>query len=112
VSPNLRGALDSSNVAHDTPAQQSYRLYFGATPENPIEGMFSFLPCLPEADAPHGFARPTIRLDGRITNNHKQGHKGTELDDASARSTWDSVVAQVRSQGLCLGVRAAMPPQA
>jgi hypothetical protein len=41
------------------PDDVSYRLYFGATVDAPIEGMFSYVPCLPRADAPSGFARPS-----------------------------------------------------
>jgi hypothetical protein len=118
--PELRNAVPKTycDVTLDrwysgcSPPQYSYRLYFGATPENPVDGTFSFFPCMPETEAPRGFARPTIALEGRVTQNHKQGHKATALDASSAVSTWNTVVAQVQGQGLCLGVRARMPPLA
>lgn len=45
--------------------ESRHRLYAGATPSAPVGRMFSFFPCL-SADAPKGFPRPSIRLDGRI----------------------------------------------
>jgi hypothetical protein len=90
---------------------QSNRLYFGATPEAAVDGMFSFVPCKPLQDAPHGFVRPTISLPGVITDNHKQSYKKNEQAELSAvRILWDRVVEQVHQQGLLLGTNLASPP--
>jgi hypothetical protein len=39
---------------------QTYRLFVGTTPDAPVDGMFSFVPCRPAAGPGSGFARPAI----------------------------------------------------
>lgn len=86
-----------------------FNLYRGATVDCPVDGMFSFFPCMPASDEP-GFARPVIRMPKYVTDNHKQGIKGTVVESAeAAREVWERVVGQVRDQGLWLGVEAEMP---
>jgi hypothetical protein len=87
-----------------------YRLYFGASYRKAVQGMFSFFPCLPEAEAPKGFPRPTITLPGFIKSGLTRGYHATPMaqgDDGLA--IWRRVVEQVALQGLYLGVSAAMP---
>ncbi len=43
----------------------SFRLYWGATPDDPVEGMFSFFPAMP-AHGDAGFPRPLIDLSRGI----------------------------------------------
>lgn len=89
---------------------KSYRLYDGATFGAPVQGMFSFVPCLPAEVAPRGFARPTIRIPGVITDTHCQGVKLNPQAGLSAvKSLWDEVVDQVTNQGLLLGIGVALP---
>lgn len=84
--------------------------YFGATPDLPVDDMFSFFPCLPAQAGRRGFARPTINIDGRITPHLLQGKKMTGLADATAaRVLWAEVARQVEQQGLKLGVCAELP---
>jgi hypothetical protein len=102
---------ESASCTHAN-AHESWRLYFGASYDNPVEGMFSFFPCLPFELATHGFARPVITLPGAITDNLYQGKRinpQTRVEDVKAM--WDQVVAQVQEQGLALGIYAAMPPR-
>jgi hypothetical protein len=117
-SPEVRGAVSSTYrevtldpwYAGDVPAERSHRLYFGATPETPVDGMFSFFPCLTAHAAEQGFARPAIRVDRRITQHLLQGKKLTTLDDPEgARELWAEVARQVEQQGLQLGVHAELP---
>jgi hypothetical protein len=90
---------------------KSHRLYDGATVEAPVAGMFSFVPCLPAEDAPRGFARPTIRIPGVISDAQCQGFKKNEQASLSAvRDLWEQVRRQVTEQGLMLGTGAALPP--
>ncbi len=94
------------------PAAQdkSFRVYFGAVAAEPVEGMFSFFPCTTSSEAEVGFRRPTICIDGRITNNLLQGKKRMPLADlGEAKTLWDNVVSQAMAQGLKLGVSARMP---
>ena len=87
------------------------RLYFGATCDDAVEGMFSFVPCLPATTA-GSFARPIIQLDGVINPRNKQTpilNRGTSLSDAVAR--WRSVKEQVERKGLKVGVSVDVPPR-
>jgi hypothetical protein len=86
-----------------------YRLYWGATPTKPVEGMFSFFPALLEQEAPNGFPRPTIRIDGAITNHLSQGFKVTPASAELIESWWKRIRDQVYRQGLRLGTAADLP---
>jgi hypothetical protein len=117
-SHEVRGAVSSTYgevtldpwYAGDVPAGRSHRLYFGATPETPVDGMFSFFPCLTAPAAEQGFARPAIRVDRRITQHLLQGKKMTTLNDReAARELWAEVARQVEQQDLLLGVHAELP---
>ena len=94
----------------DLPEGQSHRLYFGATPDNPVDGMFSFFPCLPYENDSRGFARPTISIPGYITPHLTQGKKmARDLDLVEVTNLWRAVMDQVEDQGLALGVHAETP---
>ncbi|MDY0145898.1 MAG: hypothetical protein RBS84_07945 [Kiritimatiellia bacterium] len=90
---------------------QTFRLYIGATPDQPIEGMFSFFPCRPFSNTEsRGFARPTIRRKGTITDNLTQGQRmNPQPDLAAVQILWSDVTRQILEQGLCLGVQAELP---
>jgi hypothetical protein len=95
------------------PAHVQFRLYRGATADDPINETFSFFPCLPtDGGTPIGFARPTIYLDGIINPRLTQNRKTTELDHAAIAEVWSEVVRQVQAQGLMLGVAAEEPQSA
>ncbi len=99
-------------VNTDDPTR-SHRLYTGATFDARVEGMFSFFPCLPYSLAPRGFARPTIRLPGIITDTHRQWVRlNPQLSTADVAPLWEEVVRQVTDQGLMLGIGAPLPPAA
>jgi len=86
------------------------RLYSGATDRHPVDGMFSFAPCLPAAAAPEGFARPAIRHPGVVTPGLMMGAKATRrVPLETVRQVWESVVEQVVDQDLALGVRFDLP---
>lgn len=90
---------------------QAFRLYIGATFDRPYEGLFSFFPCRPwrEGEA-RGFARPSVRRPGIITDNLTQGQRLNPMPDTAAvRELWADVVRQVLEQGLYLGVFADLP---
>jgi len=83
----------------------SFRLYLGATPEDPVEGMFSFVPCLPaEGASDLRFPRSEVQLPGVITSHLRQGKKTTKLAEPhDAATIWSQVAEQVdrnrRSEG-------------
>ena len=92
---------------------QSFRLYSGATPTNPVHGMFSFVPCALRSEAPRGFARPVIELSEAITDTHKQSFRlNPQAGVAESARLWSSVCEQVLRSGLALGTRFALPPRA
>lgn len=87
-----------------------FRLYEGATPSDPVGGMFSFVPCLPYNQAPQGFARPPIYLDPVVNPRNRQGLKYTRVNSLDEmRRLWEQVVEQVLDEGLALGIRIAAP---
>lgn len=92
------------------------RLYIGATHREPINGMYSFFPCI-EARGDDGFLRPSINLPNQyFTRNLLQGMKGHAADapsvaESEIKKMWLSVVEQVKSQGLNIGVEARSPRQ-
>jgi hypothetical protein len=89
---------------------ESWRLYYGATVDSPVNGMYSFFPCCPAQESPVGFARPAIAIPGLITDGLLQGkklNKGVNLE--SVKQHWDDVCNKVQSAGLSLGVYAETP---
>jgi len=92
------------------PPGQSHRLYFSATPNSPVDGMFSFFPCLPWNPGSGGFARPRILIPNRITQSLSRGKKiSRDLTGAELKQLWEDVVAQVVAAGLALGTYAELP---
>lgn len=94
------------------PDSNSYRLYFGATPDAPINGMFSFFPASTLGRHPNGYPRPEIRLDV-ITPTLTQGKRlNPQATLGDVKELWRDVIEQVEGAGLMLGVHADFPPAA
>jgi hypothetical protein len=110
VSPMYGEPFAEKRILTVMNSSESWRLYFGATYEHPLEGMFSFFPCLPYEEGRRGFARPRIRIKGVITDNLPRGmklnHKETLLD---VKALWNEVAEQVEEQGLLLGIYTDIP---
>lgn len=86
----------------------SYRLYEGATVDDPVNGMFSFVPCQAAGEAVIGFRRPSIRLSGVINPASKQAPKmnyQASIEDVIAK--WSTVRDCVLDHDLSLGVEIA-----
>lgn len=96
----------------------AYRLYHGAPPDKPVEGMFSFFPCLP-AESGRAFARPSIGLgagfvdhfNSALTEGAKGCRAGAVVPIAAAKGAWQLVVDQVLERQLQLGVYAQLPAE-
>ena len=86
------------------------RLYLGATADNPANGIFSFVPCLP-AKAGRSFARPAIKLPRSFINPNRAQQAATISvgDPAELRQLWREVVGQVIASGCALGLTVALP---
>ena len=91
-------------------AGASFRLYWGATPKDPVDGMFSFFPTV-QAGGEVGFKRPSIELPiWCFTKRLRMGAKDTPgLASDALRKLWESLVAQAREADLLLGTHAAAP---
>ena len=88
------------------------RLYWGATPRDPVHGMFSFFPAMPAAGS-RGFPRPSVVLPECCFNMAlRQGHKQScDLTEETMAWLWELLVEQVYADGLVLGTHAALPPR-
>ncbi len=87
------------------------RMYRGATHDVPVDGMFSFFPCLP-AETEMSCPRPWIELPREyFTPGLSQGVKGCSvpLDKSTVTELWRSIADQILDQRLLLGVRADSP---
>ena len=91
--------------------EASFRLYWGATPDEPVNGMFSFFPAMP-ADGDSGFPRPPLNLPAEYFNPRSwQAPKGLwrERSSQELRALWNSLASQVWEAGLVLGAYAELP---
>ena len=93
------------------------RLYYGASPEIPVEGMYSFVPCKRMSGNAQGWARPTLTRDEMrniyascITDNLQQGVKYCR--DANLESNikaWNHIRELFAQRGFLEGVRFECP---
>lgn len=84
---------------------KTYRLYLGATPDNPVDGMFSFVPCRAAAGPRSGFARPAIDLKGLINPNARMQARMLDVSAEEIPELWRSVVETVRAGELALATQ-------
>lgn len=86
--------------------------YKGATPQNPVNGMFSFVPCkLAEKGLAPAFQRVIIPLSnnsGSILNKcinpkSKENFRGTPVSPSDAQAVWNEVCKAVEAQGCLRG---------
>lgn len=93
------------------PTSEQLRLYRGATPDDPVDGMFSFFPAIP-ADGESCFPRPVVFLDDEYFNPRSlRAPKGAGCNRKSDElgCQWRSLVKQVHRAGLVLGTCAQLP---
>ena len=98
----------------DNGGKNRFRLYRGATPDDPAFGMFSLFPAIPASGkSGASFPRPFITLPDKYFNPANwQAPKGLRCDRSPEllRCLWGSLVEQVRDAGLVLGTRSEPPP--
>lgn len=92
-------------------AHVSLTLYRGATVENPVEGMFSFVPARRADEDDPRFTRPQIRLPGFINPASRQSTRGSKrpLPMDTLRDTWNALHHQVVAADLLCAVRIQTP---
>jgi hypothetical protein len=88
-----------------------YTLYDGATVDEPINGMFSYVPCKPLVKQNLGFARPTIRHP-LLSSTQAQGY-GIPFEGnlEGIETIWRDVRNQVLRQDLNLATWIDFPPE-
>jgi hypothetical protein len=111
VDDAFRTCTAGSIAAGRRDAHLSLTLYRAATVQDPVEGMFSFVPARrAEAEEPR-FARPPIRLPGFINSSSRQSTWGSRrpLPMDTLRDAWEAVRHQVLAADLLLAVRLHTP---
>ena len=104
-------AENASTSGTCAPTSAWLRLYRGATPNNPVQGMFSFFPAIPAGDG-SGFSRPLVDLADEYFNRKSwQAPKGLGRERMCSElfDLWNRLVKQVRDAGLVLGTHAELP---
>lgn len=96
-----------------TDANLELTLYRGATFDDPVDGMFSFVPAKAAHHPYPRFARPRVVVDGLINAENRQSTWGSKrpLGRARVRAAWDTVVEQVLDADLVLAVGLDIPPR-
>lgn len=90
---------------------QEFRLYRGATPDDPVCGMYSFFPAVP-ADRDSCFPRPVATLRPELfTDSNTRSPKGARVCRSYSELSriWERLVTQVLDADLVVGTRAEMP---
>lgn len=102
-------ATSESEPGCASPADEWLRLYVGATPDCPVNGMFSFFPAAP-ADGCAGFPRPLVDLPDLNPMSYRgpSGYRRHREPD-ELRRIWGCLARQVRDAELVLGTYAELP---
>lgn len=99
-------------AAHEH-ATQPFILYRGATIDDPVAGMYSFVPARRADEPDFRFARPPVRLPGLINPRSRQSVRGINehrtMDEV--RNAWEAIRSLVLDAGLLLGVSLTTPPR-
>lgn len=92
-------------------AHLSLTLYRGASFDQPVKGMFSFVPARRADDTDPRFARPPVALPRLINPQSRQSTKGSSeprsLDEI--KGAWERLRQHVFAAGLVLGVHLETP---
>jgi hypothetical protein len=87
----------------------TFRLYLGATPDDPVDGMFSFAPCHVGSGRTSGFARPAIDVPPYTNPNlRQQARSSGPLEPTAVARVWRDVVDCVTADGLALATRLSL----
>ncbi|MFI5593655.1 hypothetical protein ACIA5G_52125 [Amycolatopsis sp. NPDC051758] len=89
-------------------------LYRGATIDNPVHGMYGFVPARTSDHPQPRFQRPAVYLPGLINPRSRQSTRGARraLPIEEVRGVWSSLRGQVLAHGLVLATYLATPPSA
>ncbi|MFJ1761480.1 hypothetical protein ACIOD2_14250 [Amycolatopsis sp. NPDC088138] len=104
-------ACTAEQLAAGADAHTPLTLYRAATFENPVHGMYSFVPALPADGEGPRFARPALRMPDLINPAVCMNTWGSKrpLEVAEVRNAWNSVREQVFEAGLVLATHLETP---
>jgi hypothetical protein len=95
-----------------------YRLYWGATPENPVNGMFSFVPAKPAGDPVVSFKRPVVHefVNPNLSRGIRECFRSERnrqvfVDPVAVRDAWARVANSVIHDGFVLGTNFWIPQE-
>jgi hypothetical protein len=101
-------AADPSDYSRTT-----FTLFRGATPDAPVNGTFSFVPCRRWSEPDDSrFARPAITVPTVTNPASRQSPSGATRHRSAEEvaAAWRAVVDQVTDAGLLLGIGLSEPP--
>lgn len=106
-----RCTVDSLAAEPAQYSQATFTLFRGATPRQPVNGLFSFVPCRRWVGDDSRFARPAVRLPRIINPRSRQSPSGAtdSRSRAQVAAAWSAIVEQVVCADLELGVHLAEP---
>jgi hypothetical protein len=101
----------AEQLAAGTDAHTPFTLYRAATIENPVHGMYSFVPASPADGEGPRFARPALRMPDLINPANSRNTRGTKwpLAVAEVRNAWNTVRDQVFEADLVLATHLKTP---
>lgn len=107
--PLSHGTTGQACAEPDTGCATTEELTFyrGATPDQSVDGMFSFAPAIIPSDARESFTRPSLTATGPLKDCISPGLRQrfrAEPMPTGVRAVWDEVVRRVRAEQLLLGV--------
>ncbi len=90
--------------------ERTFRFYVGATPDDPVEGMYSFVPARQVDGVRSGFARPAIELWGLVNPNVRmQARTSPAIPLSEIATCWREIAKGVLDSGLVLATRLEEP---
>lgn len=88
--------------------RQTFTLYIGATAADPVDGMFSFVPCKPVVR--EGFARPALDgISGINSGNARAVKFNRDIGEPEVEGLWLRVADRVLDHDLALGTSIELP---
>jgi hypothetical protein len=90
-----------------------FMLYRGATYDDPVEGMYSFIPARRADSNEPRYARPALQLPDRINPASSRGPRGSTMPLAidDLHQAWNEVRLQVLAANLVTATYLATPPE-
>lgn len=108
---NNHGKSVSCGPPRDGTQGPTYSLYWGATPDDPVNGMFSFVPAKLATEPIEPFERPAIHIDigEKIIKPGMTAGFRRVYPVKSQYETWRLVATKVLDEGLLLGTWFQLP---